>query len=268
MSSLNFPEKKVLEELLKMSGGYVLDFSDREFSAFFKDYQINIDNEKYHDPYGLSKAKRLRSFWEKESDTVVGRVLEGMFLMADQSVIKPQHLKIVNRLLGKESKKPVSTEDDFLEESFGKIDLKPLQLDASMAKVIDQRIKEIQGCMRGKAWLSVVILSGSSLEGILLDLASKYPKKFNQSKSAPKDKSGKVKQIHNWTLNDLINVAHETRYIKLDVKKFSHALRDFRNFIHPYEQAIQQFTPDEHTAKISWQVLQAALADLSGKRKA
>jgi hypothetical protein len=109
MSSLNFPEKRLLEDLLKMGSGYVLDFSDREFSVFFKDFNINIDADKYHIPYGSSKAKRLRSFWEKEPDNVVGRVLEGMFQMLDNSEIKPQHLKIVGRLLGRESKKPVSS---------------------------------------------------------------------------------------------------------------------------------------------------------------
>lgn len=42
-------------------------------------------------------------------------------------------------------------------------------------------------------------------------------------------------------------------------------LRDFRNYIHPYEQWSSGFNPDEHTALISWQVLKAAIHDLSGK---
>ena len=48
-----------------------------------------------------------------------------------------------------------------------------------------------------------------------------------------------------------------------DVKKFSHALRDFRNYIHPFQQMASQFNPDQHTAKICWQVLQAAITQLS-----
>ncbi len=50
------------------------------------------------------------------------------------------------------------------------------------------------------------------------------------------------------------------------VKKFSHSLRDFRNYIHPYEQVSSRFNPDEHTARISWQVLKAALFQLSGQK--
>jgi hypothetical protein len=46
------------------------------------------------------------------------------------------------------------------------------------------------------------------------------------------------------------------------VKKYSHSLRDFRNYIHPYEQLSSRFDPDIKTAKISFQVLKAAIADL------
>ena len=49
-------------------------------------------------------------------------------------------------------------------------------------------------------------------------------------------------------------------------KKFSHSLRDFRNYVHPYEQVVSSFTPDEHTAKVCFQALKAAPASLAGER--
>lgn len=64
-----------------------------------------------------------------------------------------------------------------------------------------------------------------------------------------------------------IDVAHGLGALKLDVKKFSHELRDFRNYIHPYQQLASKFTTDKHTAEICLQVLKADLADLSGGRK-
>jgi hypothetical protein len=91
----------------------------------------------------------------------------------------------------------------------------------------------------------------------------KKPKEFNQSSASPKDVSGKVKQFQNWTLSDFINAASDLGLIGEDVKKFSHALRDFRNYIHPYEQMASGFNPDEYTARICWQVLQAAITQLS-----
>jgi hypothetical protein len=62
-------------------------------------------------------------------------------------------------------------------------------------------------------------------------------------------------------------VACEIDILKPDVQKFSHGLRDFRNYIHPYEQMRSGFTPDEHTAKLCFQVLKAALASVAGERK-
>lgn len=65
-----------------------------------------------------------------------------------------------------------------------------------------------------------------------------------------------------WTLSNFIDVSYDIGLLGLDVKKFSHVLRDFRNYIHPYMQMSSRFSPDIDTAKISWQVLQAAISDL------
>ncbi len=85
-------------------------------------------------------------------------------------------------------------------------------------------------------------------------------------KSSPKDKNGKVKNLSNWTLSNLIDVAYENRLLKEDVKKFSHSLRDFRNYIHPYQQVSSRFNPDEHTAKICWQVLITAIFQITNNK--
>jgi len=59
MAELNRLEKFKLENLFDMSGGYVLDFTNRTFSDFIQD-KINIEIyiDKYADD-GDSKAKRL-----------------------------------------------------------------------------------------------------------------------------------------------------------------------------------------------------------------
>ncbi len=73
MSSLTEIEKRYFEELFGMRSGYVLDFTDRTFSEFFRStVQLNIDDPKYG---ATSKAKRLRSLWEQEPDAAVGRIL-------------------------------------------------------------------------------------------------------------------------------------------------------------------------------------------------
>lgn len=106
------------------------------------------------------------------------------------------------------------------------------------------------------------------LEGILLAVISKYPKEANQSSSAPLDKStGKVRSFSDWSLSDMINVCHDLGWLGLDVKRFSHSLREFRNLIHPYQQMLVNAFPDKDTSGISWLVVQAAVNDLAKKLK-
>ena len=75
MSTLEYQEKRKLEALFGMSSGYVLNHSDRTFGNLVGDVAgIDIHAEEYCSK-GSSKANKFRVFWEKESDTSVGRVL-------------------------------------------------------------------------------------------------------------------------------------------------------------------------------------------------
>lgn len=178
-------------------------------------------------------------------------------------------ISILSRLSGKplNTEQSAQTQVDFLKQVFSDLKLARLNIDAQLQSVIEQRIDEIHRSLESEAALATIFLCGSTLEGLLLDAATKQPQQFNSAKSAPKDKEDKVLQLHLWSLDSLLNVAHEVGLLSLDVKKYGHTLKDFRNYIHPRQQASQGFKPDPHTAKISWQVLQAAIADLSGQRK-
>lgn len=154
-------------------------------------------------------------------------------------------------------------EDEFLKKEFGDISLDKIGLDAVITGTLEFRFEEIKKCLLAKAPLSIIFLAGSTLEGILLGIALKYPKEFNQSKSSPKDKDGKVKQFQDWTLSNFIDVAYDVGLIMEDVRKFSHSLRDFRNYIHPYQQVSSRFNPNIYTATICWQVLKAAINQLT-----
>lgn len=274
MANLNFTQKQLYEKLFDR-GGYVLNFSDRTFSEFFQDFAVNIDAQKYH-KYGTSKMKRLRAFWEIEEDKLVGKVLKGLLELAIQiGNIEDKDLKLatkyINSLLGISNEEVIIekelTETEFLKQEFAKIDLSSLGFDFQFEQVINQRLEEIKKSLNNEASLAVIFLCGSTLEGLLLHIATQNAQIFNSSKSSPKDKEGKIKQLHDWTLDSLINVSYEVGFIKLDIKKFAHALKDFRNYIHPRQQASQNFNPDKHTAEISWKVLQATIANLVGERK-
>lgn len=152
-----------------------------------------------------------------------------------------------------------------MNKEFSDISLDKLKIDSSVISILELRITEINNAIKTKSALSCIILCGSVLEGILLGIASSKAKEFNQCDSSPKNKESKVLQFNEWTLSNFIDVSHKLGLLGLDVKKYSHSLRDFRNYIHPYEQLSSNFNPDIETAKISWQVLKAAITDLSKK---
>lgn len=269
MSDLKFSEKDAFERLLDMGGGYVADFSNRTFDAFFRDFDIDIYQDKYGEN-GNSKANRLRSFWQIEKNATVGNAMREMvaytkYNSENQDLVE-QCEAIVSRLLGEEINQKQSKEQKFLSENF-ELNLTRLDIDAGLKSVLDQRLEEIGKCFNSDASLSVILLCGSSLEGLLLNQASKKPESFNRAKSSPKTKDGTIRPFNEWSLSDFISVAYECRYIKKDVKDFSHSLRNFRNYIHPHHQMVEGFFPDNHTAEIAWQVLKAAIADLSGLRE-
>ena len=93
MSTLTYRERRQLEELFDMSGGYVLRFSNRTFDEFFDEVAgIAIYSERY-ESNGTSKANRLRRFWEVESDTLVGTVLVEL-ISESEDVDGPQDQKL------------------------------------------------------------------------------------------------------------------------------------------------------------------------------
>jgi len=106
MANLTFNEKKLVETVFDMGGGYVLNFSNREFKEFMSDVvQYNI-YEKYRE---LSKAKMLREFIKDESDIYVGKAIVLLInYMNDNDLIKDdlkdksdKLYEIGKRLLGK-----------------------------------------------------------------------------------------------------------------------------------------------------------------------
>lgn len=75
MKNLSYKNKVVLERFLEMGSGYVLDFSDRTIALFVGDsVGIDIHDEKYR-VNGTSKANKLRTFLQLESESVCKKLL-------------------------------------------------------------------------------------------------------------------------------------------------------------------------------------------------
>ena len=89
MSTLKPTEVADLEEFLEMNvpgrGGYVLDFSKTQYADFLRRAcGVEVLTERYA-VRGDSMAKRLRTFWDIESDATVGMLLGELITYASRN---------------------------------------------------------------------------------------------------------------------------------------------------------------------------------------
>ena len=138
-------------------------------------------------------------------------------------------------------------------------DFSSLKLHPKLVKSLKNRWEEAQRCDKAGAHLSAIIMMGSILEGLLLGVFQRYPEKAHKCPSAPK------KRFSDWKLTEMINVAYGVGWFDPGVQKFSLALRNFRNLIHPSQELKKDTYPDADTCRISWEVVQAAINDLVSK---
>jgi hypothetical protein len=274
VSTLTPVEKRSFESLFGMGTGYVMDFTNQSFAQLFRDV---VGLEIYDDCYalhGTSKAQRLRGFWELEDDATVAKVLSTMIdIWKADNDAQPQPKseigyneckKIVNRLMGGQLAVDIKIEL----EAFGlqKIKFASLGLDPKLTAILEQRIADATVSLKYGLSLSVIILCGSVLEGTLLAIATQHNKDFFQSAGSPKDKQGKPKTLREWNLAQLIDASCAIGLLGTDVRKTCHALRDFRNYIHPWEQLTSGFNPDADTASMCMKVLEMAIHDIAEKK--
>lgn len=129
---------------------------------------------------------------------------------------------------------------------------------------VERRWREAQKCVHIGCYTSGIIMMGSVLEALLLARAMLHPSLAYQSGKAPKDKTGKSPAIQDWPLNALVDVAVDVGWLKSDRGKFSHALRESRNVVHPWVEVSMKANFDEATCRTSWEVLRASVDDLIG----
>ena len=101
MSDLTFGEKRKFEQFLGMGSGYVLDFSNRTFSEFVLDSTGRDIFDSRYDYASGSKANRLRAFWQKEDNALVGKLMKDLLDCVEaEGPVKEMCRLIVGRLLG------------------------------------------------------------------------------------------------------------------------------------------------------------------------
>ena len=135
-------------------------------------------------------------------------------------------------------------------------DFSTLTSDPKMQEILVDRWSECVQCIKAEAPLSATVMMGGLLETLLLGRENRESDKSPvfRAKSAPKDKSGKIKTLGEWMLKDYIGVAHDLKWITVSAKEIAEVLRDFRNYIHPHKQLAHGVQLSGDDAKLFWEV--------------
>lgn len=126
-----------------------------------------------------------------------------------------------------------------------------------LRKILERDYVEIQRAYIGTCWKSVIILSGSAIEAILLDRLQQDESKAKSASQAPK------KDLSYWDLADIIKVCVELKFVTPGVEKLSGAVREYRNLVHPGNEIRNNLVFNAEEAKIAVEVLHIVHRDLS-----
>lgn len=115
--------------------------------------------------------------------------------------------------------------------------------------VLEEYLRQTDRARRADCHLGVIVGCGSIVEGLLTWALLRREPEARASSKASKDKQGTVKPLEEWGLTNLIDVSVELDLIGKTAKLASWALKDFRNFIHPYNLLRQSARPDHALAE-------------------
>ncbi|MBU0650050.1 hypothetical protein KJ605_00085 [Patescibacteria group bacterium] len=130
--------------------------------------------------------------------------------------------------------------------------------DANIRDILERDYKEIQRGVIAGNWKSVIILSGGSIEAILLDSLQKKTSRALSSSKRPSESD-----LSKWDLSSLIDVGLDIKLVKPAVGKLSHSVREYRNLIHPGKEKRSGLKVEPEEAKIALEVLNILIRELS-----
>ncbi|GAB1340243.1 hypothetical protein ACE1SV_68330 [Streptomyces sp. E-15] len=140
----------------------------------------------------------------------------------------------------------------------------PVELKATMAEIIreprmaallQRRLDESLTCYANGAHVAAIIMLGSLLEGVLLTVINERDASLLGGKD-PNFIGLKV----------LIEICRKAGWIDVDMERYSHTLREYRNFVHPRREFREAHTPDFDTLTVSLHVVNGTLNDLAASQ--
>lgn len=121
--------------------------------------------------------------------------------------------------------------------------------DHALKVVLTEYLQQTDRAKKAAGYLGVIVGCGAIVEGLLTWVLLKREEEALRSVKAAKDKQGNIMPLRKWNLTNLIDVAAACGCIGQIAKEASWALKDFRNFIHPYNLLQQSARPQEALAE-------------------
>lgn len=126
-----------------------------------------------------------------------------------------------------------------------------------LQKMLERDLRENVYALITGAYKTSLILSGSIIEAILLDKI-----RANNIDSFTLE-NGRNKKVVEMDLNELLYVANNKKLINSEHYHFSHAIRSYRNLIHPGVEYRKSTVPiTEENARLIWNILKKILVEL------
>lgn len=123
--------------------------------------------------------------------------------------------------------------------------------DDKFRAILERDFKELETLYSNKASKSVMVLTGSLIEAVLVEyFLNRVPEGYTS------------KQILNTSLSELLDLALKYQLISQRSKELSTVIKDYRNLIHPGREVRKNETFNIETANVSFSLLKIIVGEL------
>jgi len=134
-------------------------------------------------------------------------------------------------------------------------------MDDELRTMLSRDLKEVAIAIFTKSYKSVLILSGSIIEAILLDRLSHLGVKKVILKNRSKPVQKKLEEL---SLSALLSEAQSQGLIDNNLMHLSHGVRGFRNLIHPViEYRKESMEVSKQNAELAWNIVKKVICEIS-----
>jgi len=130
--------------------------------------------------------------------------------------------------------------------------------DSELRNILERDYSEIQRVFIAECWKSVIVLSGGSIEAILLDRL-----KVDESRAKAANSAPTKTDLARWDLSDLIKVGVELKIVEPSAETLAGVVRQYRNLIHPGNELRNKLSIGRLDAESALNVLRIIHRDLS-----